>query len=135
MLKDYIYWLQFSVILALSHFIVALIMFPMHGKRIRFTPLLMDGCLIYFAMSLTAASCGNFFKCENRYQNLDLSVLFIAFFFVITFSVVYAILVKDRFVLGKPRRDISEIFVSRFSLGAVLGSVFYCSGLFVLMCQ
>jgi len=128
----YLRWLLFSVVIALLHLIVAMMVFPMYKQKIQITKILMQGSLLFFAMSLTSACFGDFLACEERVRRADPFAFFLAILIVIGCTVVYANLVKDKFIVQSGIK-ISPEFVSNFSLGASLGAVFYGSALFFLM--
>ena len=132
-MADYLHWFIFSVVFALLHLIVAIIVFLLYRLKIQFTKIFMDGSLIFFAMSLTASSCGEFLDCQERHQQADTVAFSCAVFIFIACTTVYTSLIRDMFIGRTAKKRISPEIVTKFSVGASVGAIFYGSALFLLM--
>lgn len=130
--RSYFHWLLFSVIIALTHLLIAIIVFPLHREKVQLKKVLRDGSLLFFAMSLTAASFGDFLANKKNASNLILTeVAFaVAFFILVSSTVVYAIIIKDRFI-ELSTKMISPDFVFSFSIGISFSAIVYGS---MLLC-
>ena len=130
MAGSYIQWLLFSVIIALAHLLIAIIVFPLHKEKIQLKKILRDGSLLFFTMSLTAASYGDFLANEKGTPNLtrDQLVFCAALLILLISTVVYAIIIKDRFI-GSNAKRISSDFVSSFSIAISFVAILYGSAL------
>lgn len=129
---DYLIWFLFSVILALLHLFVALIVSCAVGCGKRFTKVLVDGSLLFFAMSLTAGSCGQYFQDRTISSKADSVVFFLAVFMVVPITVLYTLVVRDRIVAARTSYRINDGFALSFSVGASIGAVLYGSALFLM---
>lgn len=135
-MSDYLQWFLFSVIVSLSHLVIAKIVLLIFKKTVSFEEILLDGSLLFFAMCLSATSFSDFLLCDKElYKGLVTLACFGMVVIGLVSMAAYVALIVFKFVLSGESRYVNPRFVFRLSVGVSLGAFAYSSTLFFILYQ